>query len=352
LHGIGRSAGAAFGLLSLHTPADTSKDMDQWLLDHLACPRCRAGIVVDADGVTCARGHRYPVIDGIPIMLLDDVRQTHWGATSSIEQSQGAAPLEPITDADVYDFVRAAVGATGGNLYVHLRGRLPRLPIPAIPFDVAPGARFLDIGCHWGRWCMAAARRGCRVVGIDPYLPAVRVAKAVARSLNLPAAFVVGDGRYLPFAASAFDVVHSFSVLQHFSEADVAQCATEIGRVLVDGGGARVQMAQRFGLLNIVQQARRRFRTPSQFEVRYWRGADLVDVFRHGVGSASLAPDSFLSLNAQATDLDLLQPHHRWIVGLSARLRNAAAAWPPLTQLADSVYVVADKPATAHMAAG
>lgn len=317
--------------------------MDQWLLEHLACPRCRAGVVADANGVTCARGHRYPIVDGIPVMLLDDVRQTHWGATSSIEQSQAAAPVEAIPDADVHAFVREAIGATCGNLYAHLQGHLPRLPIPNIPFDISPGARMLDIGCHWGRWCISAARRGGRVIGIDPYLPAVRVAKRVAQSFGVPASFVVGDGRYLPFAPGSFDVVHSFSVLQHFSEEDVARCAREIGRVLVEGGEANVQMAQRFGVLNLLQQARRGFRTPAKFEVRYWRGSDLLTVFREGVGRASLAPDAFLSLNAQGADVDLLRPHHRWIVSLSACLRRAALAWPPLTQAADSVYVVAKK---------
>lgn len=49
--------------------------IDSRLLDLLVCPACHGDVAVDADGdvVACAScGRRYPVRDGIPVMLVDD----------------------------------------------------------------------------------------------------------------------------------------------------------------------------------------------------------------------------------------------------------------------------------------
>jgi uncharacterized protein len=50
--------------------------LDQWFLDLLACPGCpeRHGLTLtpDGNGLICACGkYRYPVNDGIPIILVD-----------------------------------------------------------------------------------------------------------------------------------------------------------------------------------------------------------------------------------------------------------------------------------------
>lgn len=313
--------------------------LDAWLLDHLACPRCHGSLTLRDGWLVCAQAHRYPVADDIPIMVLDDVEQTHWAATASIELARDGAPPESRGTDAIDPIVQEAIGATGGNLYGHLIGKLTRYPIPTIELDAPPGTCFLDIGCHWGRWCVAAARKGWRVVGVDPYLPAIRAAKRVAADLSVDAMFLVGDGRYLPFKASTFQLAHSYSVLQHFSEDDVRACTREIGRVLAAGGRSHVQMAQRHGLRNYIQQARRGFRRPKLFEVRYWPLDELRAAFTAGIGPSSLSADGFFSLNAQSADLDLLRPVQRAIVKTSNALRDLSVRWPWLLYAADSVYV-------------
>lgn len=47
--------------------------IDRELLNILACPLCKTDVRLQGDRVVCARcGRRYPVKDGIPIMLIDE----------------------------------------------------------------------------------------------------------------------------------------------------------------------------------------------------------------------------------------------------------------------------------------
>ena len=43
------------------------------LLEILACPLCKTPVREEADRLVCTRcGRRYPVRDGIPVMLIDE----------------------------------------------------------------------------------------------------------------------------------------------------------------------------------------------------------------------------------------------------------------------------------------
>jgi SAM-dependent methyltransferase len=98
------------------------------------------------------------------------------------------------------------IGATNGNAYKNQIGKLKEYPIPNLRMSDSPGELFLDIGCSWGRWSISAARKGYKVIGIDPSIGAVMAAKRVAAKLNLDIDYVVGDARFLPFSQDSFDV--------------------------------------------------------------------------------------------------------------------------------------------------
>lgn len=52
--------------------------IDQQLLDILACPKCRAAVKVEGEKIVCQNpqcGLRYPIHDGIPVMLIDEAEQ-------------------------------------------------------------------------------------------------------------------------------------------------------------------------------------------------------------------------------------------------------------------------------------
>ncbi len=47
--------------------------IDKELLEILACPLCKTEVKLENDKIVCANcGRRYPVKDGIPVMLIDE----------------------------------------------------------------------------------------------------------------------------------------------------------------------------------------------------------------------------------------------------------------------------------------
>ena len=47
--------------------------IDKELLDILACPACHADVKLEGERIICTKcGRKYPIKDGIPIMLIDE----------------------------------------------------------------------------------------------------------------------------------------------------------------------------------------------------------------------------------------------------------------------------------------
>ena len=299
-----------------------------------ACPRDRGALEREGDELACADGHRYPVVDGIGVLLVAEERPTHAACHVSLER-----PEETYDRPE--DLVDDAISATCGNLYRHLIGNVTTYPIPELRLPPGEGRRFLEVGCNWGRWCVSAARRGYRVVGVDPSLDAIRAARRVAEQLGVEAEYVVADARHLPFPDASFDAVFSYSVFQHFAKEDAVASFAELGRVLAPGGTSLVQMANVWGLRSLFNQAReRRFREPrTLFDVRYWSPGELRRAFERAVGPSELAVDGFGTLNPQPADLALLPRRYRALVHGSEALRRLSGRVRPLTYAADSLYV-------------
>jgi SAM-dependent methyltransferase len=312
-------------------------------------PRDKNDLRRDHDRLVCQHLHDYPIVDGIPIMLIDDVPQT----LPDLTQRSLAAAASMIADAAAHgtlngavdSFVQEVIVGTNGNLYGRIAGKLPRYPIPEMRLPPArEGARdLLDVGCNWGRWSIAAARRGYRPVGMDPGLESIIPARRIARQLGVEARFIVGDARCIPFRDGRFDVVYSYSVLQHFSPADAKLAIAEAARVAAPSGTVLIQMAARYGLLSILQQARRGFRDARGFEVRYWKPSDIEAAFRSLIGPTILSVDGYLTLNPQPSDLDLLPFHSRQIVRLSETIRALSRRIPALVKIADSIFATSVK---------
>lgn len=156
--------------------------MDPPLSSVLACPRHQSSITVIGDMLQCDSGCSFPIVDGVPVMLLQEKEQTIGIARASLtaakektgaplyldsvglsENEKRAIQRDYVPDGRVDAVISYLVGATSGFGYVDLIGELNAHPIPSIPVDDGHGRLLLDVGCSWGRWTVSADRKGWSV---------------------------------------------------------------------------------------------------------------------------------------------------------------------------------------------
>lgn len=334
----------------------------------LACPRDRSPLAsLSPRRLACAHGHEYPVVGGVPVLLVEEAPQTSPIASRSLEAARRWADSDPpagelfleslgVSDGEreaarglarsgsrIDPAVSVLVAATSGLAYRDLVGRLEDYPIPEIRLPPQAGARLLDVGCGWGRWSFAAARKGYRATGIDPSLGAVMAARRVAASLGIEADFACADARALPFADGSFDAAFSYSVIQHFSRADAAAAIAEAARVLRADGRVLVQMANAHGVRSLYHRARRGFAEGGGFDVRYWTIAELERAFAERFARVETSIHAFFGLGLEPSDAAIVSARGRRLIAASERLRRLSGRMPWLKRFADSVYVAASR---------
>ena len=87
--------------------------------------------------------------------------------------------------------------------------------------DALTGARVLDVGCGYGRFCFMAARRAAEVVGIDMTPQPIEVAEILKRSLDAPNVTFFNAELDDDFDdGEPYDIVVLGGVLEHLIEPD------------------------------------------------------------------------------------------------------------------------------------
>ena len=143
--------------------------------------------------------------------------------------------------------------------------------VAAAVFALVPGAgggRAVDLSCGTGRYTLALAERGVRVVGVD--LSAPMLARARAERSGLAVGLVRADAGALPFRAGAFDLATMILGLEFVAEP--GRPLQEAHRVLRPGGRLVVAILDRSGFWTLWRRLKRRF-VPS-----IWRGARFLAV--------------------------------------------------------------------------
>ena len=329
--------------------------------DILACPVDHTPLRREGNEWVSAAGRRYPSVQGIPVLFPPDAEAT----LEAMDNSRSLAASAEAQKDDPYcirslglhekqkELVHAAfarggnvvdpvvahiIAATCGNLYLDLVGKLPRYPIPHFRLKNGSGRLLVDLGCNWGRWCVAAAKEGFVPVGVDPQIGAVLAARRVAEQLGIQAHFLCADARHLPLRTGVVDVIFSYSVVQHLSRADAAKVIETSRRVMKPGAQLFVQMPNVMGVRCFYQWARRGFTDGTGFHVRYWTLAQLREAFGR-IGATDFEIDCFFGIGLQPSDADIMPLKARLVLKASEALRKLEKCVPGLAWVADSVYV-------------
>lgn len=200
----------------------------EWLIPLLVCPVCRGPLALaaaaDGDGFLEHRAascpERYPIIDGIPRLLVGPYRRrlvqdrAAWFASDVARRqfaerwSLTARDDDPVVSGFDFEWKRfSAVGRPElrevASMYFDL--------VPPELFD--PGQTVLDAGCGAGRWTYETATRGPRVVAVDLGL-SIEVANKNTLSTGRVAC-VQADLTDLPLRSDAADWAYCLGVIHH-----------------------------------------------------------------------------------------------------------------------------------------
>jgi len=185
-------------------------------LNDLRCPSCveRLGAVGDARTGTLlacqACSELFPIIDGIPRMLLRSMRE----ALVSKSLSDGV-DLRQVQTAKSFGFEWSRFS----QMYDEWESAFFEYMQPHGP-SFFQGKRVLDAGCGSGRYAYHAAKHGAKVWAVD-LGPAIEITQHNTATIGGVYA-VQADILKLPFAPESFDFICSIGVLHHLANPEEA----------------------------------------------------------------------------------------------------------------------------------
>src|SRR4051795_10735474 len=186
----------------------------------LRCPHCNSELALGAEAV-CASGHRFPVHEGIPVLLDEE----------TIADEPQYSGQQAYFDAEFRGYERY-------SLENWRTAYLDRLRAAGL-FDSAAAVPLLDVGVGGsGYTVIEAARAGVPAIGCDLSLEGLRSAHgfAAAEGVAERTLWVRCSAEKLPLASESFGAALAIAVLEHVPDEELA--LGELARVLRRGGRA------------------------------------------------------------------------------------------------------------------
>ncbi len=190
------------------------------LIETLRCPAClkrvdlNDGAVSDTEGgavLACVRcGHDYPILDGIPRMLLSPLKE----ALLNSGEVRGTNAKQVKTA-----FSFGYEWQNFPEMYAEWEKQFFDYMQPRTE-EFFKGKKVLDAGCGNGRFAFYAAKYGAEVWAID-LGPAVEVAQRNVEPFE-NAHVIQADLHQPPFALESFDFIYSIGVLHHLPDPEAA----------------------------------------------------------------------------------------------------------------------------------
>jgi len=244
--------------------------------------------------------------------------------------------------------VQQQISATNGIHYAESIGLLGEYPIPEIPIEkVNTSALMLDIGCGWGRWLTAAGKKNYIPIGCDLRLEFCETSRQVLTDHGLNGYTMVADLKDLPFKENIFDVVWSYSVIQHTHKDRLLNCITHIYRILRNGGYCCLEFPNKSGLRNslgTVKNAEKFRDNYNSWHVRYYSIKEYKDIFKEKFKNFSFKNHSFLGIGVLPGDLKYIKGFkNKFGTALSLFLSKLCSVIPPMKYFSDSIYIKCSK---------
>ena len=242
--------------------------------------------------------------------------------------------------------VQQQIAATNGIQYVDRIGKLKDYPTYELPVNKVETGLMLDIGTGWGRWLVAGAAKGYIPVGIDLRLEFCQTARQTLQAAGKNGYTVVADLKEIPFKENLFDLVWSFSVIQHTHKDRVLNCLAHIQRILAPGGFTKLEFPNKNGFRNKrgpVKQFAAKADDYNSWVVRYYTPDDYKNIFNGIFGNFKYTNHSFLGIGVLKEDLKYVSAKNKLLCGISLAGSLLTKVITPLKKLADSIYIEATK---------
>lgn len=246
--------------------------------------------------------------------------------------------------------VQQQISATNGVHYADKVGKLNDYPIFELPVKEVDNGLFLDIGCGWGRWLVGGHNKGYIPIGIDIRLEFCKTSQVVLKDLDINGYTVVADLENIPFKEDIFDLIWSFSAIQHTHYNRLINCLEHINRMLSPKGGyTKLEFPNKTGIRNSISNVKNSEKTKDDYNswcVRYYSPEEYKSIFNKYLSNFSYSNHSFLGIGVLKEDVKYVSLKHKLPCLASLALSNLTQIFPPLKKYSDSLYIKAEKKAT------